>query len=79
MTIVEAMKSLEENNMWISSLKANPECDEPVFVTIVWDSLHTLMSQEYDDELGLKGHVHDKNSQKMKPRKRVIKLGERCK
>lgn len=27
--IVEAIRESEQNNMWISSLKANPDCDEP--------------------------------------------------
>ena len=43
----------------------------PEFITIVWGSLHTLMSEEHDDELMLDGHVHgDKNIQDMNLKKR---------
>ena len=35
LNIVEAIRMLEENDMWVSSLKANPNCDEPEFIAVV--------------------------------------------
>ena len=35
MRIVEEIKMLEQNNMWISSLKANPDGDYPGFIAVV--------------------------------------------
>ena len=49
--IVEAIRMLEENDMWVSSLKANPNCDEPEFIAVVWGTLHTKMLEDHDAQL----------------------------
>ena len=42
---------LEQNNMWISSLKANPDGDYPGFIAVVWGTLHTEMVETHDADL----------------------------
>ena len=49
---------MEQINTWISSLKANPDCDEPEFIAIVYYSLHTRMLEEHGDELMLDENIH---------------------
>ena len=57
--IVKAMREMEKNDMWISSLKANPRGSVPQFVTIVWSSLHGRISLEHDDDVILYDHDLD--------------------
>jgi len=57
--IIEAIKEMEENNMWISSLQANPDCEETQFIAIVWSSLHERISIEHDDDVILFDHDLD--------------------
>ena len=57
--IVEEIKMLEKNNMWISSLKANPDGDYPGFIAVVWGTLHTEMGEDHDADLVVGGVLSD--------------------
>ena len=49
--IVEPIRLLEQNNMRISSLKADPNCDEPEIIAVICGTLHTKMLEDHDAEL----------------------------
>lgn len=48
--IIQAIKTLEEENMWVPSLKANPNHSDTPIIAVVWGSLNDHISMMYDDD-----------------------------